>query len=637
MIVRPLSLALLCLVWLVASVGRAQSPGTAPADRRFALVSDPHVSVDPAHADYLANFERVIDDVNAAKVEAVLVAGDLTQSGDAASIALFTEKVKRLNAPACWVPGNHDLGDKPMPGRKSGQTIERVERYEKALGPAFYAADVVPGVRVVAIASSLLTSGLPAEAAQWSMLERELAPRSPADQDRPLMFLLTHYPPFVVDPNEADEYFNINGPARSRLIALIARSNVTAVLSGHLHRPLGTMIGRVPDVGAPAVSFGLPKGKQDVGWTLVTLHADGRVDAEQHPIVAAPAPAPATRPVGEMLQSTTAPTTDRVQIFYYGWYGAPPLQKSYVHWQQGGHTPPDDIGSNYYPALGAYDSGDPSVLKQHMEWIRRAGVGTLVLTWWGRDSYEEKDTRAVLDAAADSGLKVAFHLEPYRGLTPTKLADDVGFLLAKYGKHPALYRAAFLGNKPLFYVFESTRHPPAAWQVALEKLRADASEPFLILAQTSDLRLVEAGGFDGGYPYDGLAPFTHPEFLLGWHAAARDFAAAGKLFVPSVGPGYWDDRAVPKSGADEPEAARTRDGGRATHYDAAWTAAIAMNAPLVTVTSFNEWHEGSQIEPAVAKRIDAYEYPAYPGGECQYLDRTAAWAKRFLAKLEHAN
>lgn len=599
------------------------------ADVRIALVSDPHVTLDPAHADYVQNFERVIGEVNSEKVDAVLLAGDLTESGDPPSLAKFAEMAKRFEAPTRWVPGNHDIGAKPLPDKKSGLSAARVERFEQKLGKSFWAADVLPGVRVVGVASSLFTSGLPAEAEQWTMLDRELAAAPPAGTRK---LLLTHYPPFVSDAGEADEYFNVSRAARGRLIDLIEKGGVTAVLSGHLHRPLSTRIGRVPVVGTTSVSFGLPRGKQQVGWTLVTLADDGSVRGEPRYIEAAPAPA-TTRPAGEMLKADSATPSDRVQIFYYNWYGAPPQQPSFVHWQQGGRTPPDDVGANYYPKLGAYSSTDPAVLKQHMQWIRQAGAGTLVLTWWGRESYEEQGTRAVLDAAADAGLKVNFHLEPYGGHTPARLADDVRFLLATYGKHPAFYRAASLGNKPLFYVFETVRHPAGTWRAALDALRTDVSEPVLILAQTSDLTLVEAGGFDGGYPYDGLAPFKHPDFLPGWQRTAQEFAAAGKLFVPSVGPGYWDDRAVPTKGADEPEAARSRDNGKATHYDAAWTAAIATNAPFVTITSFNEWHEGSQIEPAVAKQIDGYAYPGYPEGETQYLDRTAAWAKRFVENL----
>ena len=66
-----------------------------------------------------------------------------------------------------------------------------------------------------------------------------------------------------------------------------------------------------------------------------------------------------------------------------------------------------------------------------------------------------------------------------------------------------------------------------------------------------------------------------------------------------------------------------------------WTAALALDADLVTITSYNEWHEGSQIEPA--RRLG--RYASYEGAyglngtaaQRAYIKRTGVWAKRFRA------
>ena len=65
-----------------------------------------------------------------------------------------------------------------------------------------------------------------------------------------------------------------------------------------------------------------------------------------------------------------------------------------------------------------------------------------------------------------------------------------------------------------------------------------------------------------------------------------------------------------------------------------WQSAIRAGADLVTITSYNEWHEGTQIEPA--KRAGA-RYASYEGAwgrtgraaSNAYLDRTAYWSGRF--------
>jgi hypothetical protein len=52
---------------------------------------------------------------------------------------------------------------------------------------------------------------------------------------------------------------------------------------------------------------------------------------------------------------------------------------------------------------------------------------------------------------------------------------------------------------------------------------------------------------------------------------------------------------------------------------------------MITVTSFNEWHEGTMIEPAVCGMSDgmAYEYRCFDFGPFQYLLATATWTETF--------
>ena len=81
-----------------------------------------------------------------------------------------------------------------------------------------------------------------------------------------------------------------------------------------------------------------------------------------------------------------------VHVFYYPWYGTPEKDKGkWLHWNHvqvahwdkneakkwptGRHKPPEDIGSNFYPALGPYSSRDPAVMENHMKQLRSAGIG----------------------------------------------------------------------------------------------------------------------------------------------------------------------------------------------------------------------------------------------------------------------
>ncbi len=69
----------------------------------------------------------------------------------------------------------------------------------------------------------------------------------------------------------------------------------------------------------------------------------------------------------------------------------------------------------------------------------------------------------------------------------------------------------------------------------------------------------------------------------------KKFAVENRMmFVPSIGPGYIDDAIRPWNLAN----ARDRDAGR--YYARSWKSALAVDASIISITSFNEWHEGMQ-------------------------------------------
>ncbi len=337
---------------------------------------------------------------------------------------------------------------------------------------------------------------------------------------------------------------------------------------------------------------------------------------------------PTPQPTAVPTRNEAGPPSSRVTAFYYGWYGTPTIDGRWRHWGQGGHTPPDDLGAAFQPALGPYSSHDPAVLAQHMQDLLAARVGTIAVSWWGPGSFDDIGLTAIVDAAGASGIGVALHIEPYKGRTGASIARDIRAFVARYGDSPGLARAArtttfgtSAAPRPIVYVYLPREVDEAALRDAIDGLRGTASDA-IVLIQTTDVALVERVHADGLYSYDVYAlDGTSFDRLL---TRCRD---RNYLCSPSVGPGYDERRATPGDRAID------RAGG--TRYDAMWERATAAGAEWVSITSFNEWHEGTQIEPAITPGAPGYlDYAgaygrAGPGAESAYLDATAMWVGRF--------
>jgi hypothetical protein len=295
-------------------------------------------------------------------------------------------------------------------------------------------------------------------------------------------------------------------------------------------------------------------------------------------------------------------STPPAAVFYYPWFGTPARDGDYSHWEQNGHRPTTDLASSYYPTRGAYSSSDPSVLDAQMREIERAGIGEVVVSWWGRGSPEDERLPAVIQTAQKHSLEVAVHLEPYAGRTIAETALDIGYLQT-------------LGIRD-FFVYHATDFPAADWQ----QLNANVNGARLY-AQTALAGWARAGGFQGMYTYDTLT-YRGPMFARMCTAAHKQ----GLLCMPSVGPGYSALRATGDT--------RVLDRRGGATYDSMWRAAIRAGADMTTITSYNEWNEGTQIEPACSRA----GYDSYAGAwglqgraaERAYLTRTRYWISRFV-------
>jgi 3',5'-cyclic AMP phosphodiesterase CpdA len=237
----------------------------------FLQMSDPQFGMYTKDVDFAhetANFEFAIATANRLKPAFVVVTGDLTnKAGDAAQAAEYQRIAGKLDRAIelYSVPGNHDVGNEP--------TKESLATYRKRYGLDYY------GFRAGEIYGIVLNSNLekgaeqvPDEAAkmeQWFRAELGKAKASGAKR----VIVFQHIPFFLKEAGEADQYFNVPGPARARYLKLMHEFGVREVFAGHYHR---NELGRDGDLEMVTTGpVGMPLEGAKSGIRMVTVNADG--------------------------------------------------------------------------------------------------------------------------------------------------------------------------------------------------------------------------------------------------------------------------------------------------------------------------------------------------------------------------
>ena len=268
---------------------------------RFAVIADTHInqeegkSSSPYAVNALANARtrHVIAEINQLKPEFVIHLGDIVHPvpelpSYVPAAEQFKALTKALQPKLYIIPGNHDVGDKPVEWMPAGTvTAEFVELYRRHFGRDYFSFDS-NGCHFIMINAQVINSGLKAEREQQKWLEKDFA----ASRDK-RTFFCTHYPPYVSDRDEASSYDNIDEPGRSWLLKLIERYKPEALFAGHVHNLWYDVHAATECYILPSTAFvrhdyaelyriepGDEEGRNDaakLGYFVVDVHAHGHV------------------------------------------------------------------------------------------------------------------------------------------------------------------------------------------------------------------------------------------------------------------------------------------------------------------------------------------------------------------------
>ena len=320
--------------------------------------------------------------------------------------------------------------------------------------------------------------------------------------------------------------------------------------------------------------------------------------------------------------------------FYYPWYVAEDWEND---WDAEPARPYGIVGAR---PLRLYGSDDPDIFDRHLDWAEEAGIDVLVLSWMGQGSRTDINLQKVLAATEARKIKFAILYESWVNLqgspddaktidfssesVRSRFFDDLANLRTNYyERHPNLFTIdgkvmlylylvrnyrnlpsgfvdrirATLAPRPVQIVadlafFGRSRHPstaPNVYDVGPEKLLFDAYTAYNMYRYTA--------AADGEPALQYMMREAEPVF--------RDWAESVP-FYPHVLPAYKDFR------EGHGRLTGTKDEFRQSMCRVlelpTWGRFSERFRRIVFITTFNEWYEGTAVEPGMTRRPGSRDY-----------------------------
>lgn len=350
--------------------------------------------------------------------------------------------------------------------------------------------------------------------------------------------------------------------------------------------------------------------------------------------LAAPQKAPKTAPK-KALKTAPMSKPAKPQRFlmahYMPWYESKPFSGQWGwHWTMN-HFNPDapktdaatpgqsQGASRFFPLIGLYDSGDSDALKCQVMQMKLAGIDGVIIDWYGNADLNDyallnRNTQRLIPLLQQAGLRFAVC---YEDQTVPKLiaagkfteaqAVEHGTRLMQWTEKNFFSNPAYLklDGRPVLLSFGEPYYKDEQWKQIFSRLK---TKPLYFTEHVIRAQTAAISAFDWPVPNGGA------EGALREQNAFYERAAKWPYFIPAAYPRFQDIYAEanvhPSWGSIADREGRT--------YTETLTRALQSQAPIVQLVTWNDWGEGTQIEPS--REFGYRDLEATQRLRTQYLD-----------------
>jgi hypothetical protein len=272
---------------------------------------------------------------------------------------------------------------------------------------------------------------------------------------------------------------------------------------------------------------------------------------------------------------------DIIAVFHYPWYGHPDTTGHWVHWTDSSHSPPltwsanyapDYPDSNWDPWTMLYDSTSPALLRWQDQGMARAGVDLAIGSWWGRGTFEDNALGPAIRLCKSVQWCIYYEMEAFSDPPVEDILADLRSVIDRFG--PTRNYARVDGKWLVFIYVANDEDAASRWAQAKLQLRDIGYDTYInAFGSPSPLNFPD--------PWDAIHIYNPAT-----RQTCTDTIATGDDSA-TLSPGFWLIHEAPRLERDLQE------------YTNAWADIVAEadRSRFILVETWNEWHEGTSIEP----------------------------------------